>query len=87
MTNDKKYNKILVIIGIVTIFVMVGLAVLPLILDTDDNPKYLGNSYTLKFHYPDCQWAEKISESNLIEFKSRQEAVNNGYDPCKVCKP
>jgi micrococcal nuclease len=49
--------------------------------------KYIGNSSSKKFHYPDCQWAQKISPNNRVEFSARSEAVNAGYQPCKVCKP
>jgi len=49
--------------------------------------KYIGNSDSLKFHYPSCEWAKKISSGNLVEFENRTEAINKGYDPCKVCKP
>lgn len=49
--------------------------------------KYIGNSSSKKFHYPDCQWAQKISPGSRIEFKTRDEAVNSGYQPCKACRP
>ena len=48
---------------------------------------YVGNSRTGKFHYADCQWAGKISPSNRVHFNSRDEAVSQGYVPCKVCHP
>ena len=40
-----------------------------------------------KYHYPDCRWAQKIKSSNLIKFKSPEDAIKAGYIPCKVCKP
>ncbi|KYH30571.1 thermonuclease precursor [Moorella mulderi DSM 14980] len=49
--------------------------------------KYIGNSSSKKFHYPDCRWAKEISPRNRVEFTSRQEAINAGYQPCKVCRP
>lgn len=48
---------------------------------------YTGNARTSKFHYDDCRWAQKISDYNRVYLDSRQEAINNGYVPCKVCKP
>lgn len=48
---------------------------------------YIGNSNSLKFHRPTCQWAKKISPTNRVEFKSKQDAINQGYVACKVCKP
>lgn len=49
--------------------------------------EYWGSKNSNKFHYPYCTWAKKIKPSNLVIFKSRQEALNSGYVPCKVCKP
>ncbi|WP_363928225.1 Ada metal-binding domain-containing protein [uncultured Methanobrevibacter sp.] len=28
-----------------------------------------------------------MSEKNKITFSSRDEAINQGYQPCKVCNP
>ena len=48
---------------------------------------YVGNAHSMKFHYSDCRWAKKISAANRVEFESRDEAVEGGYVPCKVCNP
>lgn len=48
---------------------------------------YVGNSNTGKFHYASCTWVGKMSPSNKVYFDTRQDAVNAGYVPCKVCKP
>lgn len=48
---------------------------------------YIGNKNSKKFHLPDCQWTEKIAPGNRVYFKSRDEAIKAGYEPCKVCKP
>jgi micrococcal nuclease len=39
------------------------------------------------FHRPDCPWAERIKTDNLIWFKTRDEALDSGYSPCRTCKP
>ena len=39
------------------------------------------------FHKPDCRWAQNISADNLIQYKSRNEAIKAGKRPCKWCKP
>lgn len=49
--------------------------------------KYLGHKNTKKFHQPDCPWAKKIGAENQVWLSSREEAVKNGYVPCKVCNP
>ena len=48
---------------------------------------YLANSNTGKFHESYCSHAKKISSGNRVEFSSRDNAINNGYVACKVCKP
>ncbi len=40
-----------------------------------------------KYHYPHCEWAQKINPANLIKFKSPEDAIKAGYIPCKVCTP
>ena len=61
---------------------------------TEQKPKeqateylYVGNKRTKVFHYPNCKYVSMISEENKVYFKSRQEAIDAGYRPCKVCKP
>lgn len=48
---------------------------------------YVGNARTMKFHWPSCRWAKKISAGNRVGFSSREEAVESGYVPCQVCRP
>lgn len=49
--------------------------------------EYVGNKSSKKFHKLDCPWAKKISERNRVYFKTREEAIKQGYIPCSVCKP
>ena len=48
---------------------------------------YIGNSNSHKFHYPTCKSVGKMSEKNKVIFSSRDEAINQGYEPCKNCNP
>lgn len=48
---------------------------------------YWASSNSNKFHYPSCEWAQKISGKNKVVFSSRDEAINSGYQPCQVCSP
>jgi hypothetical protein len=49
--------------------------------------QYLGNKRMTVYHRVDCKWAEKISSVNRIAFNSKEEALEEGYSPCKVCQP
>jgi len=49
--------------------------------------EYVASKKSDKFHHPYCRWAQRIKPENQIWFKSRQEAIDKGYVPCKVCKP
>ncbi|MGN0363191.1 MAG: DNA/RNA non-specific endonuclease [Bilifractor sp.] len=48
---------------------------------------YIGNANTHKFHRPDCSSVGRMSEKNKVSFGSREEAINAGYEPCKICNP
>ncbi len=64
-------------------------AVLLLSQDTSTKPEgqYCGSVKSNKYHYPSCEWAKKISPSNLIWFKLKEDAEKKNYKPCGVCKP
>ena len=55
--------------------------------DNDDNGNYIGNSNTGKFHKTTCKWGQKISSNNKVTFNSRNDAISQGYQACKVCNP
>ncbi|VBB05627.1 Hypothetical protein LUCI_0837 [Lucifera butyrica] len=48
---------------------------------------YIGNSHSGIFHYSYCRYVGRMSESHKVFFESRDDAINAGYRPCKVCKP
>lgn len=48
---------------------------------------YWASSNSGKFHYPSCEWGQKISGKNKVVFNSREQAINAGYAPCQVCSP
>ena len=48
---------------------------------------YVSSKRSNKFHYPGCKWAKKIVEHNKMIFQSKQNAINFGLAPCRVCKP
>jgi len=54
---------------------------------TKTEGKYVGSIESDKYHYPSCTWAEKILKENEIWFNSEEEAQQQGYKPCGVCKP
>lgn len=48
---------------------------------------YIGNLNSKKFHYSGCREERKMSEHNRVGFNTRDEAVGQGFIPCKVCNP
>lgn len=49
---------------------------------------YVLNTKTKKFHLPECESVEKISEKNKEEIEtSRKNIIADGYTPCGICKP
>jgi len=59
----------------------------PKVTPTEKPSFYIGNARTKKFHRPECEWAQKIAPYNRVTIKSREEAIKQGYEPCKVCRP
>ncbi len=48
---------------------------------------YVGNKNSKKFHLSTCDGANNMNEENKVKFDSREDAVENGYSPCKTCNP
>ena len=48
---------------------------------------YIGNLRTHKFHTDNYRYVYQMNDSNKIYFNSRDEAIDSGYIPCKVCRP
>ena len=56
--------------------------------DSSHDGEYVLNTNTKKFHYPDCASAGDISSENRkVTHKSRKKLINQGYTPCRRCKP
>ncbi len=49
--------------------------------------KYIASKSSSVFHKPDCRWAQNISSTNLVTYKSKDEAAKDGKRPCKLCNP
>lgn len=49
---------------------------------------YIVNENTEKFHTPDCSSVDDIKEKNKREYTgTRDELIEEGYEPCGICKP
>jgi methylphosphotriester-DNA--protein-cysteine methyltransferase len=48
---------------------------------------YCASTKSRVFHYCSCRSAKKIKPDNFIEFNTREDAIETGRRPCKVCKP
>lgn len=56
--------------------------------DGNDKGTYIVNLNSKKFHTEDCSSAAKISEDNKKTYTgSRQNLIDNGYEPCRQCNP
>ena len=50
--------------------------------------KYVLNTSSKKFHYPDCGSAKQIADKNRAESnQTRDELIAQGYKPCGNCDP
>jgi len=49
---------------------------------------YVLNTNTKKFHKSTCTYVDNIKSKNRKNsYASRESIINQGYSPCKVCKP
>ena len=48
---------------------------------------YVGNKDTKRFHYDWCSYAKKIKKTYRVKLSSHEAAINDGYVPCRICKP
>ncbi len=48
---------------------------------------YVGNARRERFHRSDCRCLQRLAAGNRRTFESREEAVQAGYEACKVCRP
>jgi hypothetical protein len=46
---------------------------------------FVGSKNSNKYHMPTCHFAKLIKSTNLICFKSVEDAVSRGYQPDKTC--
>ena len=49
--------------------------------------KYVASKNSDVFHLPGCSSAKRIAAKNRVGYKSKNEAINAGKRPCKLCKP
>lgn len=73
-------KKFLAVLGFVIIFASYMATVLA-------SSNYVGNANSHKFHYADCNAAGRMKEGNKVYFDTREEAIDKGYTPCKICSP
>ena len=57
--------------------------------EDDTGTDYIANKSSKKFHYPDCKSVKQMKESNKVYFNgvTREEMLEQGYDPCGNCDP
>ena len=49
---------------------------------------YVLNMSSEKFHYPSCSAVGEISERNRWDYHgTREDIIEMGYQPCKLCNP
>ncbi|HXH40972.1 MAG TPA: methylated-DNA--[protein]-cysteine S-methyltransferase [Thermoanaerobaculia bacterium] len=49
--------------------------------------RYIGSRTTHIFCFPTCRDAKRIQEKNRIPFRDADDALENGYRPCRHCQP
>ncbi len=52
-----------------------------------DEPYYLGNKNSRRFHRPGCPLGQKTAPAHRVKFDSLKDAYLQGFSPCRTCKP
>ena len=56
--------------------------------DSNDSSTYILNTKSRKFHDPECSSVDDMSEANKETYSgSRDELIEQGYEPCGRCNP
>jgi hypothetical protein len=55
--------------------------------DNQAQYSYVSSKNSKIFHKPDCSWVKNILPKNQIFYKTRDEAIAAGKQPCKKCQP
>ena len=48
---------------------------------------YWGNKNSKKLHLTTCQSTAKTKDENKVYYNTKEEFLNRGYTPCKICEP
>ncbi len=52
-----------------------------------DSASYIANTNTGKFHRSGCSSVNKMKDEHKLNIATREDAINGGFVPCKICKP
>lgn len=53
-----------------------------------EGTSYVVNKNSKKFHNPSCDSVKDMKEKNKMYYEgTRDELIQQGYDPCKRCNP
>jgi micrococcal nuclease len=52
-----------------------------------DEPHYLGNRSSRRFHRPACPLAADLAPAHRVRLASLIQAYREGYSPCRSCRP
>jgi len=53
----------------------------------EDERLYLRSKNSDVFHRSNCKWLKRINPESMVRFRTREEAVEEGWIPCRTCKP
>lgn len=56
-------------------------------LPDDPEFKYVGNSFSKKFHRPWCPFEQVMNANKAVFFRYRWHAIEAGFKPCRYCLP
>lgn len=49
--------------------------------------RYIGSLSDHSYCFPTCRGVEEITDAEIVYFRSDQEAIEKGFEPCSWCRP
>ena len=55
--------------------------------EQDNSKEYCGNKNSKKFHEVSCSAVVRTKDENKVYYNTREEFIEKGFTPCKICNP
>jgi len=80
-----RLKTLLIILGIAVLFATI--LTIDSCVQKEKKPLYVASVNSTVFHYPNCQWVERINPENRVYYYNVEQVIQSKRRPCRVCNP